>query len=114
MGAARQAARNRAGIRPPGQHWQRYRTAARPGYVGARLLPAIRERQGRMGEGLLEDRQLGGRSPAVAEGPHPRPGTIDDGASIVENVSDLGESDKFLKMAGRHTIRFSIDLMGSG
>ena len=59
LGAARQAARDRAGVRPPRQHRQRHRAASRARHVGACLLSAIPERERGMGEGLLEDRQLG-------------------------------------------------------
>ena len=38
-----QAARDRAGLRPPGQHRERHGAAARARHVGARLLPAVRK-----------------------------------------------------------------------
>src|ERR1051325_11516710 len=77
VGAARQAARDRAGVRPPGQHRERHRAAPRARHVGARLLPAVREREGGLGEGLLEGGELGGRPPAPPKGSHPRPRTVD-------------------------------------
>src|SRR5258705_13443836 len=78
MGAARQAACDRAGVRPPRQHRERHRTASRARHVGARLLSAIRKREGGLGGGLLEDRQLGGCPSAPTEGSHPRSGAIDE------------------------------------
>ena len=41
--------------------------AARARHVGARLLPAVQEREGRLGRGLLEDRQLARRPRRFAD-----------------------------------------------
>ena len=51
----------RAGLRPPGQHRHRHHPAAVLRHVGARLLPAVQEREGRLRQGALEHRQLGRR-----------------------------------------------------
>ena len=49
VGAARPAAHRRAGLRPPGQRRAGRAAAPRARHVGARLLPAVQEREGRLG-----------------------------------------------------------------
>jgi hypothetical protein len=60
----------RADLRPPGQRRRRLGAAAGHRLVGARLLPAVQEREGRLREGLLEHRQLAQRRRALRCRPH--------------------------------------------
>ena len=47
-------------VRPAGQRPARHHSPAAGRHVGARLLPAVQERQGGLRQGVLECRQLGG------------------------------------------------------
>ncbi len=68
--AAGRPAHRRAGLRPPGQRRQRVHPAARLRRLGARLLPAVQEREGRLLQGAVEHRQLvrRGGSPRLGQG----------------------------------------------
>ena len=59
----------RAGLRPPEQRRPGRAAAARARRVGARLLPAVQEREGRLGQGVLGDRQLARRRGPLRRGP---------------------------------------------
>src|SRR6266481_5002008 len=58
------------------EHRERHHTAARARHVGARLLPAVPQREGRVGEVVLADRQLGGRRGPAAGRACPRSGGV--------------------------------------
>ena len=55
------AAHRRAGLRPPEQRRSRRTAAPRARHVGARVLPAVQEREGGMGRRVLEHRELARR-----------------------------------------------------
>ena len=55
----------RAGLRPPGQRRSGRPAAARARHVGARLLPAVQEREEGLGRRVLEPRQLARRRGAL-------------------------------------------------
>ena len=61
VGAARPAPHRRAGLRPPEQRRAGRAAAARARHVGARVLPAVPQREGRLGRGVLEHRELARR-----------------------------------------------------
>ena len=61
LGHVRPAALHRADLRPPGQRRPVRSAAPRDRCVGARLLPAVPQRAGRLREGDVEHRELGGR-----------------------------------------------------
>ena len=68
LGLHRPEARRRADVRPAEQHRAGPRAGRHARHVGARLLPRLRQRQGRLRHGVVEHRQLGRRRRA------PRPG----------------------------------------
>ena len=61
VGARRRTARRSTGLRPPGQPRSRHRAAACARRVGARLLPPVREPEGRLPRSNLERHRLGRR-----------------------------------------------------
>ena len=69
VGAARPAPHRRAGLRPPEQRRPGRAAAPRARHVGARVLPAVQEREGRLGQGVLGDRELARRRGALRAGP---------------------------------------------
>ena len=66
------AAHRRAGLRPPEQRRARRAAAARARHVGARVLPAVQEREGRLGRRVLEHRELGRRHRPVRQRTEPQ------------------------------------------
>ena len=68
VGHVRRAPLHRADLRPPGQRRPVRFAAAGARRLGARLLPAVPERAGRLRQGDVEHRQLGGRGRPVREG----------------------------------------------
>ena len=69
MGHPGQAPRDLPADRSAGQHPRCNRSAAHAGYVGARLLPGLPQRQGRLRQGLVERCELGERRTAFRSGP---------------------------------------------
>ena len=60
LGHSGQEAADFPGVRPPDQFPARHHSPAPARHVGARVLPAIQEREGRLRQSVLECRQLGG------------------------------------------------------
>ena len=71
LGLPRPEARHRPAVRPAGQHRPRPHPGPHARHVGARLLPRLPERQGRLRQGLVEPRQLGRRAAAPRARTHP-------------------------------------------
>src|SRR4029450_11511620 len=79
--------------RSPGQPRQGQGAAPRARHVGARVLPAVSVREGRLGEGLLEDRELGGRRRALPLRRYTRPGAVSDAGARLGSPKRSGPDE---------------------